>query len=627
MNRLRIKAILVHPGTVRKENLAMKRRAFGFTRLVMLLAALTASSFLQSLLNADVLDWNPIDYAEGATTQSFGILGTDITFAFSGDLNFWSFDFPNDTTSITGGMSRDEESLQLQMDHPNNTDTLVLDVTFDTAVSGLSFLIFDIDTGPAGASFRDQVTVTGSLSGSPVSANLIKLGTSYNLSGNTATGISVASNFSSDGNLQVDFANQVDAFRIAYGNGPNAPPNPGPQGIALHDLSFTPTGDFGPPTSFISVDPQANYLRTADEGYLCNDHPSNWGPCPEDPSPGPGPAEIIELATAIPGFPIQAGDWITLQRVGEFRATQADCVWDDSCEGSPNIHPERPGTLRNLFGVFSGSDTLLPDPEALRGEKQDPIHPVDENYSRVPDAIAVLEGDAVPIETAPDPYRFGGIRRLQPTDIVEDFIIDIEGFLENATPRLVRVPEGATHLFVGAGDGQWFDNTLTTNPPYDDPVGQFGLIIEKIFERGDLTRDGLVDTHDIDLLNDAISGEAIGSRFDVNESGAVDSDDLTFFIHDVLGTWFGDSNLDGEFNSSDLINVFAAGKFENDQEALWSEGDWNGDGKFSTDDFIAAFSDGGYEMGVRATTAEVPEPSDLLMLTLGVLGMSRIRKR
>ena len=72
---------------------------------------------------------------------------------------------------------------------------------------------------------------------------------------------------------------------------------------------------------------------------------------------------------------------------------------------------------------------------------------------------------------------------------------------------------------------------------------------------------------------------------------------------DVKRTWYGDADFNGEFNSSDFVQVFQAGKYEQGwltesgwavgALAGWSEGDWNGDGLFDSSDFITAFQDGG----------------------------------
>ncbi len=58
----------------------------------------------------------------------------------------------------------------------------------------------------------------------------------------------------------------------------------------------------------------------------------------------------------------------------------------------------------------------------------------------------------------------------------------------------------------------------------------------------------------------------------------------------------GDTNLDGVFDSSDLILALAAGKYEDgiDDNATWAEGDWNGDGDFDSGDLVAAFVAGNF---------------------------------
>ncbi len=62
---------------------------------------------------------------------------------------------------------------------------------------------------------------------------------------------------------------------------------------------------------------------------------------------------------------------------------------------------------------------------------------------------------------------------------------------------------------------------------------------------------------------------------------------------------FGDSNHDGVFDSSDLVRVFQAGKYEDDiaQNTSFDEGDWNGDGEFDSSDLVAAFQTGTYVSG------------------------------
>lgn len=50
----------------------------------------------------------------------------------------------------------------------------------------------------------------------------------------------------------------------------------------------------------------------------------------------------------------------------------------------------------------------------------------------------------------------------------------------------------------------------------------------------------------------------------------------------------GDANLDGVFDSSDLVQIMSSGTYETGEAATWSEGDFNQDGKFDATDFIFA---------------------------------------
>ena len=63
----------------------------------------------------------------------------------------------------------------------------------------------------------------------------------------------------------------------------------------------------------------------------------------------------------------------------------------------------------------------------------------------------------------------------------------------------------------------------------------------------------------------------------------------------------GDANRDRQNDSSDLVQVFQAGKYETNRPALFSEGDWNGDGFFDSGDLVAAFRLGLYEQPAVAS--------------------------
>jgi hypothetical protein len=141
---------------------------------------------------------------------------------------------------------------------------------------------------------------------------------------------------------------------------------------------------------------------------------------------------------------------------------------------------------------------------------------------------------------------------------------------------------------------------------------------------GDFDGNGVLDAADINLLTAAVgSGD---TSFDLNGDGAVTGDDRRVWVKDLKFSWFGDADLNGEFNSADFVAVFQAGKFESGAAATWGEGDWDGDGIFGSGDFVAAFQDGGFEQGPRSAVAAVPEPSGAILLLTGLLAVARRRR-
>jgi hypothetical protein len=77
----------------------------------------------------------------------------------------------------------------------------------------------------------------------------------------------------------------------------------------------------------------------------------------------------------------------------------------------------------------------------------------------------------------------------------------------------------------------------------------------------------------------------------------------------VVGTNYGDADLNGVFDSGDLVAVFIEGQYEDSQvrNSSWGSGDWDGDLEFSSADMVRAFQSGTYES--QDEVASVPEPA------------------
>lgn len=135
----------------------------------------------------------------------------------------------------------------------------------------------------------------------------------------------------------------------------------------------------------------------------------------------------------------------------------------------------------------------------------------------------------------------------------------------------------------------------------------------------------------IDQLNRAVRSENPPAHFDLTFDGKVSIEDMFKLIEVDLNTYFGDSNLDGEFNSSDMVHVMQAAEYEDSLNAnsTWTTGDWNGDQEFDSTDWVLAMSRGNYEKGPRAAAIRtVPEPQPALsaFLATAVFWLARRRK-
>jgi hypothetical protein len=132
---------------------------------------------------------------------------------------------------------------------------------------------------------------------------------------------------------------------------------------------------------------------------------------------------------------------------------------------------------------------------------------------------------------------------------------------------------------------------------------------------GDFNGNGVLDAGDVDDLSTQSAGGQNPQRYDLNADQLVNEDDLKVWVKDLYKSWIGDVNLDREFNSSDLVEVLAAGLYEVDAAAVYTQGDFNGDGRANSSDLVAALADGGYEQGPPAAAA-VPEPASSVLACL-----------
>ncbi|MCA9199454.1 MAG: CotH kinase family protein, partial [Planctomycetales bacterium] len=133
-------------------------------------------------------------------------------------------------------------------------------------------------------------------------------------------------------------------------------------------------------------------------------------------------------------------------------------------------------------------------------------------------------------------------------------------------------PHGQFELFDGQGQ-------MITNATWRTEI------------TGDLNHDGQISVLDIDRLCAAIRSGEDNQAFDFQADNRIDQNDLHVFIRDILKTRPGDVNLDGQFDSTDLVLVFQAGEYDDAlvRNSSYATGDWNCDQEFDSADFVTVF--------------------------------------
>jgi hypothetical protein len=114
-------------------------------------------------------------------------------------------------------------------------------------------------------------------------------------------------------------------------------------------------------------------------------------------------------------------------------------------------------------------------------------------------------------------------------------------------------------------------NKIVIKPQNDEFAGR-QFLYPFVRVPGDFNGDSLLSVEDVDLLSAEIKAEDPRSWFDVNGDDAVDGNDLKFWITDLKETFFGDANLDGRVDATDLNAVGLS--WRADDVTSWGQGDF-----------------------------------------------------
>lgn len=203
-------------------------------------------------------------------------------------------------------------------------------------------------------------------------------------------------------------------------------------------------------------------------------------------------------------------------------------------------------------------------------------------------------------------------------ELVVELVASEEGQLE--MPEQVVIAAGQTRsqpfLITAENDGlSEGDQQLTIMVNSNQTRDSVNLInVSDALPVGDLDGNGLLESHDLNLFCAALA-DGSDLRYDLTNDGQVDSSDRDFMVFEVLDSTYGDSNLDGIFNSTDLIEVFQAGAYEDDvsNNASWEQGDWNCDGDFDSSDLVLAFGSGNYSSASHGSLPTSAQTAAILL--------------
>ena len=163
------------------------------------------------------------------------------------------------------------------------------------------------------------------------------------------------------------------------------------------------------------------------------------------------------------------------------------------------------------------------------------------------------------------------------------------GFVDATANNFQLKPDSAA---VDQGDPQ-------TSPDPDGTRADLGYYFypQSAAIPGDYNGDQIVDSVDIDLFCQRLEQTPEDLQLDLNNNGTSDRADFAYLIDTLLSSTYGDANLDQIFDSSDLVQVFQNGHYEDGLvgNSGWAQGDWNCDGEFDSSDLVVAFQAGNYE--------------------------------
>lgn len=139
--------------------------------------------------------------------------------------------------------------------------------------------------------------------------------------------------------------------------------------------------------------------------------------------------------------------------------------------------------------------------------------------------------------------------------------------------------------------------------------------------RGDFDGNGLLDAGDVDLLSITLRADQFDARFDLTEDRVVSNDDQRYWVEELVGTQFGDVDLNGTVEFLDFLVLSA----NFGQTGGWREGDFDGNGEIDFVDFLILSQN--FSNSSEVTASAVPEPNTFSLGAFALLGVLSLGRR
>ncbi len=191
-------------------------------------------------------------------------------------------------------------------------------------------------------------------------------------------------------------------------------------------------------------------------------------------------------------------------------------------------------------------------------------------------------------------------------------VLDFDGNGDGGIPMTsTPQPENDPALITSGGTTLFGVSTFMSQPEYG--AYRLGVVRTGAVIPGDFNGDQVVNADDIDMLCAEMNGGGNASQFDLTGDGFVDIQDMDELVLNILGTLYGDANLDLRVDGLDFL-AWNANRF---QPGGWAAGDFNCDGLVDGQDFLVwnanKFQSGTGGIGLAA---KPPRGSDFVRPTL-----------